>query len=102
MRVAILAGGWGTRLSEETDVRPKPMVEIGGRPILWHIMMHFYASGYDAFAIALGYKSAEIKRWAVDMARFEGDLRISTSSGVVETLDPPAGLDRQDDDQGAG
>ena len=63
------------------------MVEIGGRPILWHIMMHFYASGFDAFSIALGYKSEHIKRWAMDMAKFEGNLRISTSDGTVESLD---------------
>lgn len=86
MRVAILAGGWGTRLSEETDVRPKPMVEIGGRPILWHIMKHFYVFGHDTFSIALGYKGEQIKRWAIDMANFEGDLRVSTSRRKIEKL----------------
>lgn len=63
------------------------MVEIGGRPMLWHIMMHFHAFGYREFAIALGYKGEHIKRWAADMASFEGDLRISTSDGTVERLD---------------
>jgi len=84
MKVAILAGGWGTRLAEETDEKPKPMVEIGGKPILWHIMMHYYAYGYSDFAIALGYKSSVIKRWMSDMAKFEGDLKVSTHSGRIE------------------
>ena len=61
MKVAILAGGRGTRLAEETVVKPKPMVEIGGRPILWHIMMHYYYYGYKEFVIALGYKGESIK-----------------------------------------
>jgi glucose-1-phosphate cytidylyltransferase len=56
MKVAILAGGLGTRLAEETEIRPKPMVEIGGQPILWHIMKHYAHFGYNEFVIALGYK----------------------------------------------
>jgi len=56
MNVVILAGGLGTRLAEETEVKPKPMVEIGGRPILWHIMKHYAHHGFDDFTIALGYK----------------------------------------------
>ena len=56
MKVAILAGGMGTRLAEETEIRPKPMVEIGGVPILWHIMKHYAFFGYKDFIIALGYK----------------------------------------------
>jgi len=84
MKVAILAGGLGTRFSEETDLRPKPMIEIGGKPILWHIMMHYAAYGYRDFAIALGYKSEMIKRWFVDMAQLSGDLRVSTLGGGVE------------------
>ena len=61
MKVAILAGGKGTRLAEETQIRPKPMVEIGGYPILWHIMRHYAHFGYNEFAIALGYKGEYIK-----------------------------------------
>lgn len=61
MKVAILAGGRGTRLAEETQVRPKPLVEIGGRPILWHIMKHYASYGFSEFVIALGYKGGLIR-----------------------------------------
>ena len=84
MKVAILAGGFGTRLAEETVSKPKPMVEIGGRPILWHIMMHYHAHGYSDFVIALGYKADVIKRWFVDMAELAGDLRVMPGRGTVE------------------
>ena len=63
MKVAILAGGFGTRLSEETSLRPKPMVEIGGRPILWHIMKIYSAHGFNEFIICLGYKGYVIKEY---------------------------------------
>ncbi|MEL7046113.1 MAG: sugar phosphate nucleotidyltransferase, partial [Pseudomonadota bacterium] len=66
MKTAILAGGKGTRLAEETVVRPKPMVEIGGKPILWHIMNIYSHYGYNDFAIALGYKGDYIKRYFVE------------------------------------
>lgn len=84
VKVAILAGGFGTRFAEETVHRPKPMIEIGGRPILWHIMMHYYAYGHTDFVVALGYKADVIKRWFVDMAELEGDLRVSPHLGRVE------------------
>jgi len=87
VKVGILAGGFGSRLAEETEVRPKPMVEIGGRPVLWHIMMHYYSCGYRDFVIALGYKGDYIKRWARDMVRLNGHLRVHTRTGEVD-LDP--------------
>ncbi|MBN7795257.1 glucose-1-phosphate cytidylyltransferase [Parahaliea mediterranea] len=83
MKVGILAGGYGTRLAEETEVRPKPMVEIGGMPILWHIMMHYYQYGHRDFAIALGYKGDYIKRWFADFCSLGGNLRIETGNGKV-------------------
>jgi len=82
MKVAILAGGYGTRLAEETEIRPKPMVEIGGRPILWHIMMHYHRYHYRDFAIALGYKGEYIKRWFKDFSTLEGSMTINTISGA--------------------
>jgi glucose-1-phosphate cytidylyltransferase len=63
MKVVILAGGYGTRLSEETDIKPKPMVEIGGKPILWHIMKIYSHYGYNEFVICLGYKGYVIKEY---------------------------------------
>ena len=66
MKTAILAGGSGSRLAEETDRKPKPMVEVGGRPILWHIMQHYAHHGFNRFVIALGYKGEYIKRYMID------------------------------------
>lgn len=84
MKVVILAGGMGTRLSEETDVRPKPMVEIGGKPILWHIMMHYWHHGHKDFYIALGYKGEFIKNYMVEYANMQGDLTINMRTGSVD------------------
>jgi glucose-1-phosphate cytidylyltransferase len=81
MIVAILAGGLGSRLQEETTVRPKPMVEIGGRPILWHILNLYAAHGFDEFAIALGYKGEAIKQYFLNYHAHENDLTIDLSSG---------------------
>jgi len=83
MKVAILAGGVGTRLVEETEVKPKPMVEIGGRPILWHIMMHYAYYGFKQFVIALGYKGEVIKRYMVDYCSLNSDLTVNLSTGEV-------------------
>ena len=83
MKVAILAGGVGSRLSEETEAKPKPMVEIGGRPILWHIMKHYYGHGFDDFVIALGHKGDNIKRWALDLAVMQGDVTVSGDGRVI-------------------
>jgi glucose-1-phosphate cytidylyltransferase len=83
MKVVILAGGLGTRLSEETEVRPKPMVEVGGRPILWHIMKHYAAQGFGEFCVALGYKGDVIKRFFVDLATLRGSMTVDLSDGSI-------------------
>lgn len=77
MKVVILAGGKGTRLSEETSVRPKPMVEIGGMPILWHIMNIYSHYGYNDFAVALGYKGNDIKRYFAEYGTLSGDITVN-------------------------
>ena len=84
MKVAILAGGVGSRIQEETEVKPKPMVEIGGRPILWHIMKLYAHQGFRDFVIALGYKGDYVKRYMVDYVALEGDLTIGLREGRVE------------------
>ena len=83
MKVVILAGGQGTRLSEETTVRPKPMVEIGGRPILWHIMKYYNAFGFRNFVVALGYKGEHIKEYFLNYGRLHGDILIDYGRSVV-------------------
>ena len=83
MKVMILAGGVGSRLAEETTIRPKPMVEIGGLPILWHIMSHYAHFGYDEFVVALGYKGEEIKRYFADRCSLVGDLEVDLGQGSV-------------------
>jgi glucose-1-phosphate cytidylyltransferase len=84
MKVVILAGGPGPRLSEESGLRPKPMIEIGGKPILWHIMNIFGAHGVEEFVIALGYKADIIKEYFLNFYAFNNDLSIDLASG--ETL----------------
>lgn len=88
MKVAILAGGVGSRIMEETVVRPKPMVEIGGRPILWHIMKYYAEFGHNEFVVALGYKGEYIKRWFSEYASLTSDLRVDLRSGIVESRNP--------------
>jgi glucose-1-phosphate cytidylyltransferase len=84
MKVVILAGGFGTRLSEETDLKPKPMVEIGGMPILWHIMKHYAYYGHNEFLIALGYKGDSIKRFFMDYSTLHGSLSIDLLNGEIK------------------
>ena len=85
MKVGILAGGLGSRLSEETDVRPKPMVQIGGRPILWHIMRHYEHYGLRDFVIALGYKGSHVKKYFLDYISLNGSLTIDFETGGVKS-----------------
>jgi glucose-1-phosphate cytidylyltransferase len=84
MKVVILAGGFGTRLAEETEVKPKPMVEVGGRPILWHIMKHYAAYGHKEFYLALGYKSEVIKRYFLDYSALSSDLTVNLATGAID------------------
>lgn len=86
MKVAILAGGYGTRLSEETDLKPKPMVEIGGKPILWHIMKHYYKAGFDEFVILGGYKAFSIKEYFVNYSLHRSDVVVNASENKLEIL----------------
>ena len=82
----ILAGGLGTRLSEETTLKPKPMVEIGGRPILWHILKIYAAHGFGNFLIACGYKAEVIKEYFRNFPTSNSDWRIDLSNGQIEML----------------
>jgi len=83
MKVVILAGGVGSRLAEETEIRPKPMVEIGDRPILWHIMRHYFHYGHKDFLIALGYKGDYIKKYFADYCSLAGNLSIDFRTNTV-------------------
>jgi glucose-1-phosphate cytidylyltransferase len=85
MKAVILAGGFGTRLAEETEVRPKPMVEIGGRPILWHIMKHYAFFGVKDFYVALGYKGHVIKRYFLEHYAQSGTISVDLRSGQTQT-----------------
>jgi len=95
LKVAILAGGIGSRLVEETSIKPKAMVEIGGRPILWHIMMIYSYFGFNEFIIALGYKGEYIKRWAQEYYSMNKDITINTGTGeiIFHNKNPKKGTD---------
>ncbi|MEA4935674.1 MAG: glucose-1-phosphate cytidylyltransferase [Paludibacter sp.] len=84
MKVVILAGGFGTRLSEETKDMPKPMVKIGDKPILWHIMKIYSQYGFNEFVICLGYKSMEIKEWFMNYFLQNNDLTIDVQKNKIE------------------
>lgn len=84
MKVVVLAGGLGTRLAEETEIRPKPMVEIGDQPILWHILKHYSHYRYTDFLIALGYKGDHIKRHFLERISLNGDMMLRLPGGKME------------------
>lgn len=86
MKAVILAGGFGTRLSEETDVRPKPMIEIGDRPLIWHVMKIYAAHGISEFIICLGYKGHVLKEYFANYLAHVSDIRVDLGSQSVEYL----------------
>jgi glucose-1-phosphate cytidylyltransferase len=90
MKVAILAGGLGTRLTEETELRPKPMIEVGGRPLLWHIMKHYYSHGFHEFCLALGYKGDVVKRYFLDYHQLSGHVSVELKTGHASFNEPAA------------
>jgi glucose-1-phosphate cytidylyltransferase len=83
-KVVLLAGGLGTRLAEETEIKPKPMVEIGGEPILWHIMQHYARYGFKEFFVALGFRGDVIKRYFHDCHSLSGSLTIDLARGRMD------------------
>lgn len=87
MRVVILAGGFGTRLQEETTIKPKPMIEIGGQPILWHIMKIYASHGYKEFIIALGYKGEVIKSYFLNYYYLRNSFSIHLGNGQLNVHD---------------
>src|SRR5262245_44614854 len=84
MKIVILAGGLGTRLTEETTIRPKPMIEIGGKPILWHIMKIYEHYGYNDFIICLGYKGYFIKEYFINYYLHNSDITVELGSNKTE------------------
>jgi glucose-1-phosphate cytidylyltransferase len=84
MKSVILAGGFGTRLAEETDVKPKPMVEVGGHPILWHIMKHYAHYGVGEFLVPLGYRGDVIRRCFLDYATLRSTFSVDLRTGQVQ------------------
>ena len=84
MKVVILAGGLGTRISEETVIKPKPMIEIGGKPIIWHIMKIYSHFGYNEFVICLGYKGHLIKEYFINYFLYNSDITVELSKNVVD------------------
>jgi glucose-1-phosphate cytidylyltransferase len=90
MKAVILAGGFGTRLSEATNLIPKPMVEVGGKPVLWHIMKSYSAHGINDFVICCGYKAYIIKEYFANYFRHNSDITVDLSNGKLTVHNPPA------------
>mgnify|MGYP001150448177 CR=1 FL=1 len=90
MKVVIFAGGLGTRLAEETSLKPKPMVEVGGKPILWHIMKIYAEQGFNDFVICLGYKGYMIKEYFINYFYHNSDLTIDLGNNQIEVHDSKA------------
>src|ERR1700690_2845992 len=90
MKIVILCGGLGTRLSEETQLRPKPMVEIGGRPILWHVMKIYEKHGFTDFKLALGFKGEVIKDYFINYHARMSDVTVRLKNGQVQYTNPTA------------
>ncbi len=84
--VVILCGGMGTRLAEYTEIRPKPLVEVGGKPILWHIMKHYSHHGFHEFILALGYKGEQIKRYFLDFYSLNQDFTVTLNDGAIRSI----------------
>ena len=84
MKILILAGGFGSRLSEETSIKPKPMIEIGGKPILWHIMKIYSSYGFNEFILLLGYKGYMIKEYFTNYFRHMSDITINLETNQTE------------------
>ena len=89
MKVVILAGGYGTRLGEYTDIVPKPMVKVGNHPIIWHIMNHYAHFGHKEFIIALGYKGDVIKDYVLNYKSLNSNFKVSLKDGSVKTYESP-------------
>ena len=88
MKVVILAGGQGTRLAEETTIRPKPMIEIGGKPILWHIMQIYAKHGYKDFLVACGHKGEVIKEYFHNFFVRTSDYFVDLGTGSLDVVNP--------------
>ena len=86
MKVVILAGGFGTRLSEETSLKPKPLVEIGGKPIIWHIMKIYSSFGFNEFIVCLGYKGEMLKQYFRDYYLLSSDIEVELNQGKISSL----------------
>src|ERR671929_497174 len=84
MKAVILAGGLGTRISEETELRPKPMIEVGAKPLLWHVMKIYSAQGIDEFVICLGYRGYVIKEYFANYYLHSSDVTFDVATGAME------------------